>query len=151
MNVLVCLGRRSKWNVWMLNKRWEKATDAPVSGGFFFQAFLHDRRHVDASRSGIPPSHPSKSDTMGRNQTSMKRGKLQSVVKQMRQVQTAAQKRRRLDKEREAAARNKEARNHKIAAERAKLPFASYAPIGRRPHLGHAFSCLLVSYLTRSN
>jgi hypothetical protein len=57
---------------------------------------------------------------MGRNQTSMKRGKLQSVVKQMRQVQTAAQKRRRLDKEREAAARNKEARNHKIAAERAK-------------------------------
>ena len=66
---------------------------------------------------------------MGRNQTSMKRGKLQSVVKQMRQVQTAAQKRRRLDKEREAAARNKEARNHKIAAERAKLPFASYAPI----------------------
>jgi hypothetical protein len=63
---------------------------------------------------------------MGRNQTSMKRGKLQSVVKQMRQVQTAAQKRRRLDKEREAAARNKEARNHKIAAERAKLPFASY-------------------------
>ena len=66
---------------------------------------------------------------MGRNQTSMKRGKLQSVVKQMRQVQTAAQKRRRLDKEREAAARNKEARNHKIAAERAKLPFASYALI----------------------
>ena len=83
---------------------------------------------------------------MGRNQTSMKRGKLQSVVKQMRQVQTAAQKRRRLDKEREAAARNKEARNHKIAAERAKLPFASY-----ESNIMPAYMCCLCGFFLSPN